>query len=109
MKHSACYAYGHMRNIVGMSPTPSTTPLPAKRTRVSAKAKRTALAADKAVIVLRVSTRQQADSGLGLEAQREAALAFCAAEGLDVVAVEEDAGVSGSVAPDARPGMATAL
>jgi len=92
-----------------MAATHTNTPLPAKRTRVSAKAKRTALAADKAVVVLRVSTRQQAASGLGLDAQREAAAAFCAAEGLNLVAVVEDAGVSGTVAPEDRPGMAEAL
>lgn len=92
------------------SPTPTApTPLPAKRTRVSAKAKRIALAADKAVVVLRVSTRQQADSGLGLDAQRAAAAAFCADEGLNMVRVVEDAGVGGSVLPEDRPGMAEAL
>jgi site-specific DNA recombinase len=82
--------------------------LPVKRTRVSAKAKRTALAADKAVIVLRVSTTRQGDSGLGLTAQEDAARAFCAAEGLEVVAVLSDV-ASGKVAPSKRPGMAEAL
>jgi DNA invertase Pin-like site-specific DNA recombinase len=75
---------------------------------VSAKAKRTALAADKAVIVLRVSTTRQGDSGLGLTAQEEDARAFCLAEGLEVVAVVSDV-ASGKVAPSARPGMSEAL
>ncbi len=88
-----------------MTPPPA---LPAKRTRVSAKAKRSALAADKAVVVLRVSTSRQGDSGLGLTAQEEAARAFCAAEGLEVVAVLSDV-ASGKIAPAARPGMAEAL
>jgi DNA invertase Pin-like site-specific DNA recombinase len=82
--------------------------LPAKRTRVSAKAKRTALAADKAVIVLRVSTTRQGESGLGLTAQEEHARDFCSAEGLEVVAVLSDV-ASGKVAPSERAGMAEAL
>ncbi len=88
-----------------MSPVRS---LPAKRTRVSAKAKRTALAADKSVILLRVSTTRQGDSGLGLAAQEDAARAFCMAEGLEVVAVLSDV-ASGKVAPAKRPGLAAAL
>ena len=82
--------------------------LPAKRTRVSAKAKRTAQASDKAVIVLRVSTARQGQSGLGLTAQEDAAREFCTSEGLEVVAVLSDV-ASGKVAPALRPGMAEAL
>ena len=88
-----------------MTPTPA---LPVKRTRVSAKAKRTALAADKAVIVLRVSTTRQGDSGLGLTAQEDAARAFREAEGLEVVATFSDV-ASGKIALSARPGMSEAL
>jgi DNA invertase Pin-like site-specific DNA recombinase len=50
--------------------------LPPKRTRVSAKQRRTAGAASKAVAVIRVSTQAQEASGLGLEAQIEANQAF---------------------------------
>jgi DNA invertase Pin-like site-specific DNA recombinase len=82
--------------------------LPVKRTRVSAKAKRTALAADKAVIVLRVSTIRQGESGLGLTAQEDEARAFCAAEKLEVIRVLSDV-ASGKGAPTTRPGMAEAL
>lgn len=82
--------------------------LPAKRTRVSAKQKRMALAADKAVIVTRVSTANQGISGLGLTAQEEESKAFCAAEGLEVVGVFSDV-ASGKVTPTSRPGMAQAL
>lgn len=82
--------------------------LPVKRTRVSAKAKRIAAAADKAVIVLRVSTTRQGNSGLGLTAQEDAARGFCAAEGIEVVAVVSDV-ASGKIAPAERPGMAEAL
>src|SRR4051812_14508083 len=84
------------------------TALPVKRTRVSAKAKRTALAADKAVIVLRGRTARHGASGLGLAAQEEAAGDFCAKEGLVVVAVVSDV-ASGRIAPSQRPGMAEAL
>ena len=82
--------------------------LPVKRTRVSAKQKRTALAEDKAVIVLRVSTERQGVSGLGLTAQEEAARTFCSDSGLEVVAVVQDV-VSGKVAPSKRGGMSEAL
>ena len=83
--------------------TPS--PLPAKRTRVSAKRRRAAVAADLAVAVLRLSTQRQADSGLGIDAQREAVEAFVDAQGLCLDAVVEDT-ASATVAPAHRPGMA---
>ena len=55
----------------------------------------------------RVSTAEQADSGLGLEAQRRAIRLECERRGWELVAVEEDAGVSGKVT--ARPGLQRAL
>lgn len=55
----------------------------------------------------RVSTAEQADSGLGLEAQRRAIRYECERRGWELVAVEEDAGWSGKVA--SRPGLQTAL
>ncbi len=61
------------------------------------------------VRVLRVSTDEQAGSGLGLDAQEATAHALCAARGWEVACVVTDAGVSGSVAPVARPGMSAAL
>lgn len=63
----------------------------------------------KVVAYLRVSTEEQAVSGLGLEAQETAVMAACAARGATVVAVFTDAGVSGSVAPEERPGLSAAL
>lgn len=84
------------------------TPLPAKRTRISAKQRRAAVAADLAVAVLRVSTQGQADSGLGLDAQREAVEAFANAQGLRLVDVVEDT-ASGTLPPTQRPGMTRAL
>jgi DNA invertase Pin-like site-specific DNA recombinase len=58
---------------------------------------------------LRCSTDEQAESGLGLEAQRAAVEAACAAKGWTVTEWAVDEGVSGSVAPADRPGMAEAL
>lgn len=62
-----------------------------------------------AVGYLRVSTADQADSGLGLAAQREAIQNYADAHGLTVISWHEDVAVSGKVAPERRPGMSTAL
>jgi DNA invertase Pin-like site-specific DNA recombinase len=56
---------------------------------------------------VRVSTLEQADSGLGLEAQRQAIRSECERRGWTLMAVEEDRGWSGKVA--ARPGLQRAL
>lgn len=56
---------------------------------------------------VRVSTTEQADSGLGLAAQEEAIRGHCARNGLELVAIVHDDGVS---AKDmARPGLREAL
>lgn len=57
----------------------------------------------------RVSTEEQADSGLGLEAQRNLIEAAAASRGWELVSIVEDAGVSGTVAPEARPGFGAVL
>lgn len=57
---------------------------------------------------VRVSTVEQADSGLGLDAQRAAITAGCARRGWRLVEVFTDAGVSGK-SLSGRPGMAAAL
>lgn len=54
-----------------------------------------------------VSTSEQADSGLGLEAQRRRITTACDERGWDLVAIHEDAGVSG--AKSVRPGLRAAL
>lgn len=59
-----------------------------------------------AVGYLRVSTDEQ---HLGPEAQRAAIERWCAANGLELVAVREDHGVSGGAELDARPGLLGAL
>jgi DNA invertase Pin-like site-specific DNA recombinase len=63
----------------------------------------------RAVIYLRVSTDEQAESGLGLEAQEARCRTACATRGWDIVEVIIDAGVSGTVAPEKREGLARAL
>ena len=66
--------------------------------------------AGKIVAYLRVSTDRQGRSGLGLEAQREAILRFCATEGLSIIAehVEIETG-KGSDALERRPELSAAL
>ena len=81
-----------------------TTAIPGRRTRTRATAPSTVAAG-----YLRVSTADQADSGLGIAAQRAAILNYAEREGLTVAGFYTDAGISGSVAPDDRPGMAAAL
>lgn len=56
---------------------------------------------------IRVSSSQQADSGLSLSAQREKITAYAALYGLDLVAIVEDAGVSAKRLE--RPGLTRAL
>ena len=65
--------------------------------------------AKRAVVYLRVSTDEQAESGLGLEAQLATCTAWCAARGYAVAAVHRDEGVSGSTAVDKRPGLTAAI
>ena len=70
----------------------------------------TATAPRKVVAYLRVSTDRQGKSGLGLDAQRAAVLAFAETNGLDIVAehVEVETG-KGADALDLRPKLAAAL
>ena len=65
---------------------------------------------DRAVAYLRVSTRQQQRSGLGIEAQRVAVERFAEAERLQIIAefVEAETG-KGADALDRRPQLAAAL
>lgn len=63
----------------------------------------------RAVIYLRVSTDEQAASGLGMDAQESTCRAWCASRGLDVVSVHRDDGVSGSTPIDKRSGLTAAL
>jgi len=63
----------------------------------------------KAVIYLRVSTGEQAESGLGLEAQESKCREYAERNGLDVAAVFTDAAVSGAAPWEECPGLLDAL
>jgi site-specific DNA recombinase len=56
-----------------------------------------------AIGYVRVSSEEQADSGLGLEAQRQRIAAFCAMKGLELAQTFEDAAVSGGKPLASRP------
>lgn len=58
---------------------------------------------------VRVSTEEQAREGVSLEAQAERIAAYATAHELELVGVEQDAGISGKVPPEQRPGLARAL
>ncbi len=58
---------------------------------------------------VRVSTNEQAESGLSLDAQRERLAAYCTGLDAELVRIEADNGISGKIAPDRRPGLARAL
>src|SRR5687768_3898477 len=81
------------------------------RTWIHTKCKRWyALCMDRAVAYLRVSTRQQQRSGLGIEAQRATIARFAETEKLTIIAeyVEVETG-KGADALDRRPQLAAAL
>jgi site-specific DNA recombinase len=52
---------------------------------------------------VRVSSEDQADSGLGLGAQRQRIRAYCDLKGLDLAEILEDPGISGGKALSGRP------
>ncbi len=68
-----------------------------------------AIQRERVVAYVRVSTSEQAASGLSLSAQRSRIAAFCRARDFELASVEEDAGESGSVPPVQRPGLQRAL
>lgn len=62
-----------------------------------------------AIGYVRVSSEEQAESGLGLEAQRERIKAFCTLKGLTLAEIFEDAAVSGGKPLETRPAGAKLL
>jgi site-specific DNA recombinase len=65
------------------------------------------VAKPKALGYVRVSTDEQASKGHGLDIQRRAIASYCKAQGLVLVDVLADEGVSGSNGLDDREGLAT--
>ena len=63
----------------------------------------------RAVILMRVSTANQAESGLGLEAQRTEIEAYIRRQGWVVVSEHTEAGVSGKTPLHGRTGLSNAL
>lgn len=63
----------------------------------------------KVIGYLRVSTDQQAESGLGLDAQRIACEEYAKKVGCDQIEIFKDEGLSGSLSLDKRPGMLAAI
>ena len=63
----------------------------------------------RAIGYLRVSTAEQALSGLGLDAQHSAIEAECKRQGWNLVATVADEGISGSKDPAKRAGLSDAL
>jgi site-specific DNA recombinase len=74
------------------------------KARKAAEQKQTEVS-KKAVGYIRVSTEEQRDSGLSLGAQRESITAFAKSQGYELVALVEDAAVSGASKPAERPGF----
>ena len=62
----------------------------------------------RAVIYLRVSTDEQTQSGLGLEAQECACRKFCEHSDFDITGIFRDEGVSGKTSPEGRAGFMAA-
>src|SRR5499426_150276 len=58
---------------------------------------------EEAISYIRVSSEEQADSGLGLEAQRQRIVAYCIMKGLHLAEVFEDPGISGGKPLASRP------
>lgn len=63
----------------------------------------------KIVGYLRVSTEGQAESGLGLDAQRQSIENYALKSGIPLVEVFSDEGLSGSLSLEKRPGMLSAI
>jgi DNA invertase Pin-like site-specific DNA recombinase len=62
-----------------------------------------------AIGYIRVSTEQQAQEGVSLDAQRAKLKTWCKANGYELVAIHEDAGISGALEIGDRPGLGAAL
>ncbi|HVM34540.1 MAG TPA: recombinase family protein [Actinomycetota bacterium] len=63
----------------------------------------------RAIGYVRVSTERQAEDGLGLKVQEQAVRRLCKENGLRLVRLYSDEGISGTKELDARPGVLDAL
>jgi DNA invertase Pin-like site-specific DNA recombinase len=63
----------------------------------------------RAIVYTRVSTDEQASSGLGAAAQRQSCETLAERLGVEIVAVFEDLGVSGAAPLESRPGLLAAV
>jgi hypothetical protein len=62
-----------------------------------------------AIAYVRVSSEEQADSGLGLEAQRQRVAAYCEMKDLKLTEVFEDPGISGGKPLAVLPAASSSL
>lgn len=76
-------------------------------TRKQRKAKQKA--AVRMIGYVRVSTDEQAENGVSLAAQRRKIRAQCEAQGYELIRIESDEGISGTVSPSQRPALSAAL
>src|SRR5437868_12552472 len=90
-------------------PLASTISLPCRPAGVSSLTMKGEYAMKKALGYVRVSSEEQADHGLGLEAQRQRIKAYCEMKGLDLVTIYEDPAVSGGKPLGTRPSGARLL
>jgi DNA invertase Pin-like site-specific DNA recombinase len=75
-----------------------------ENTRYTAEGDKEAGTMNKAVCYIRVSTEEQVRGGVSLEAQEEKLIAYCRLQGLEVVRIIREEGVSGSKPLETRPG-----
>lgn len=61
------------------------------------------------IAYLRVSTTDQAESGAGLAAQLDACRRLADGQGVELIAIHQDAGISGAKGLEARPGLLDAI
>jgi DNA invertase Pin-like site-specific DNA recombinase len=99
-----------MATTADTSVSPTLAALAAARGAGRRRVRRLAPAAADCVIgYVRVSTEEQAASGLGLKAQETAIREECNRRGWRLCAIYSDEGVSGKVSPEDRPGLAKAI
>ena len=79
------------------------------RHRVAPRQHLPKLAISHAIVYLRVSTEEQARSGLGKEAQEAACRGFCTRLGWEVASIHVDDGMSGKLPVSERPGISAAF